>query len=54
MVTPGARREAVAHARALQERMRGLVEAIDAGFMGDIKHILHILCDSKFLSFFFL
>ena len=32
----------VAHARALQERMRGLVEAIDAGFMGDIKHILHI------------
>jgi glucose-6-phosphate isomerase len=34
--------QAVAHARALQERMRGLVEAIDAGFMGDIKHILHI------------
>lgn len=34
--------QAVAHARALQERMRGLVEAIDAGAMGDIKHILHI------------
>lgn len=33
---------AVAHARALQERMRGLVEAIDAGAMGDIQHILHI------------
>lgn len=32
----------VAHARALQDRMRGLVEAIDAGFMGDIQHILHI------------
>ena len=34
--------DAVAHARALQKRMRGLVEAIDAGFMGDIRHILHI------------
>ena len=34
--------EAVAHARALQLRMRGLVEAIDAGAMGDIRHILHI------------
>lgn len=34
--------EAVAHARALQQRMRGLVEAIDAGAMGDIRHILHI------------
>lgn len=34
--------QAVTHARALQERMRGLVEAIDAGAMGDIKHILHI------------
>ena len=33
---------AVAHARALQDRMRGLVEAIDAGAMGDIQHILHI------------
>lgn len=34
--------DAVMYARALQERMRGLVEAIDAGAMGDIKHILHI------------
>ena len=34
--------DAVAHARALQDRMRRLVEAIDAGFMGDIQHILHI------------
>ena len=34
--------QAVAHDRALKERMRGLVEAIDAGFMCDIKHILHI------------
>lgn len=34
--------DAIAHARALQERMRGLVEAIDAGAMGDIQHILHI------------
>ncbi|OYY70776.1 MAG: glucose-6-phosphate isomerase [Sphingomonadales bacterium 28-55-16] len=34
--------DAVMHARALQDRMRGLVEAIDSGFMGDIRHILHI------------
>ncbi|MEY3634900.1 MAG: glucose-6-phosphate isomerase [Pseudomonadota bacterium] len=34
--------ESVAYARALQKRMRGLVEAIDAGLMGDIRHILHI------------
>lgn len=34
--------DAVSHARALQQRMRGLVEAIDAGLMGDIRHILHI------------
>lgn len=34
--------EAVANARGLQARMRGLVEAIDAGAMGDIRHILHI------------
>ena len=34
--------EAVAGARGLQARMRGLVEAIDAGALGDIKHILHI------------
>jgi glucose-6-phosphate isomerase len=34
--------EAVANARGLQSRMRGLVEAIDAGALGDIKHVLHI------------
>jgi glucose-6-phosphate isomerase len=34
--------ESVAHARGLQARMRGLVEAIEAGALGDIKHVLHI------------
>ena len=34
--------EAVANARGLQARMRGLVEAIDAGALGEIRHILHI------------
>ncbi|MGB5077378.1 MAG: glucose-6-phosphate isomerase, partial [Sphingorhabdus sp.] len=34
--------QAVANARAMQARMRGLVEAIEAGVLGDIKHILHI------------
>ncbi|NJM49940.1 MAG: glucose-6-phosphate isomerase [Sphingomonadales bacterium] len=29
-------------AKALQARMRGLIEAIDAGAMGEVKHILHI------------
>jgi glucose-6-phosphate isomerase len=32
----------VAQAKALQARMRGLIEAIDAGAMGEIRHILHI------------
>jgi glucose-6-phosphate isomerase len=32
----------VAQAKALQARMRGLIEAIDAGALGEIKHILHI------------
>jgi glucose-6-phosphate isomerase len=32
----------VAQAKALQARMRALVEAIEAGALGDIKHILHI------------
>ncbi len=32
----------VAQAKALQARMRGLIEAIEAGAMGEIKHILHI------------
>ena len=34
--------DAVASARGLQARMRGLVEAIDAGALGDIRHVLHI------------
>ncbi|MBL0924050.1 MAG: glucose-6-phosphate isomerase [Sphingomonadaceae bacterium] len=34
--------EAVSSARRLQTRMRGLVEAIDAGALGEILHILHI------------
>ena len=34
--------ESVAQAKALQSRMRGLIEAIDAGAMGEIKHVLHI------------
>ena len=34
--------EAVTRARGLQARMRGLVEAIDAGALGEIKHVLHI------------
>jgi glucose-6-phosphate isomerase len=34
--------DAVANAHGLQARMRGLVEAIDAGALGDIRHILHI------------
>jgi glucose-6-phosphate isomerase len=34
--------DSVMHARGLQARMRGLVEAIEAGALGDIKHILHI------------
>lgn len=33
---------AVTHARGLQARMRGLIEAIEAGALGEIKHILHI------------
>jgi glucose-6-phosphate isomerase len=34
--------ESVSAAKAMQNRMRGLIEAIDAGALGDIKHILHI------------
>ena len=34
--------DAVANARGLQARMRGLVEAINAGALGDIRHVLHI------------
>lgn len=34
--------QAVAEAKLLQNRMKALIEAIDAGVMGDIKHILHV------------
>ncbi len=34
--------QAVAEAKLLQNRMKALIEAIDAGAMGDIKHILHV------------
>jgi glucose-6-phosphate isomerase len=34
--------ESVAQARALQARVRGLLEAIEAGAFGEIRHILHI------------
>lgn len=34
--------DAVAHARGLQARMRGLIEAIEAGVLGEVKHVLHI------------
>jgi glucose-6-phosphate isomerase len=34
--------EAVAHAKKLQNRMRSLIDAIEAGAFGEIKHVLHI------------
>jgi glucose-6-phosphate isomerase len=34
--------DSVANAKALHGRMRALIEAIEAGALGDIKHILHI------------
>ncbi len=34
--------DAVAQAKALQTRMRGLIEVIEAGAFGEIRHILHI------------
>ncbi len=34
--------DAVAQAKALQARMRGLIDVIEAGAFGEIKHILHI------------
>ena len=34
--------DSVQMAKAFQARMRGLIEAIDAGAMGEIKHVLHI------------
>jgi len=34
--------DSVAQAKALQARMRGLIEVIEAGAFGEIRHILHI------------
>ena len=34
--------DSVARAKALHERMRGLIEAIEAGVFGEIRHLLHI------------
>ncbi len=34
--------EAVALARGLHSRMRSLIEAIDSGALGDIRHVLHL------------
>lgn len=34
--------ESVGRAAALHERMRGLIDAIDAGAFGEIRHLLHI------------
>jgi glucose-6-phosphate isomerase len=34
--------QAVAQARGFQSRMRGLIDAIEAGAFGEVKHILHI------------
>ncbi|MGL5839574.1 MAG: glucose-6-phosphate isomerase [Sphingorhabdus sp.] len=34
--------ESVAQAKSLQNRMRGLIDAIEAGAFGEIRHILHI------------
>ncbi len=34
--------DAVAEAKALRQRMRGLVDAIEAGAFGEIRHLLHI------------
>ncbi|HNW18611.1 MAG TPA: glucose-6-phosphate isomerase, partial [Sphingorhabdus lacus] len=34
--------DAVAHARELHNRMRSLIDAIDAGALGEVEHVLHI------------
>ncbi|WCP11681.1 Glucose-6-phosphate isomerase [Sphingobium sp. AntQ-1] len=34
--------ESVAHAKMLHRRMRGLIDAIEAGALGEVRHILHI------------
>lgn len=36
------RAESVAQAKALHDRMRALIDAIEAGALGEIRHILHI------------
>jgi glucose-6-phosphate isomerase len=34
--------DSVQRAKALHNRMRGLIEAIEAGIMGEIRHVLHV------------
>jgi glucose-6-phosphate isomerase len=34
--------DSVAHAKMLHQRMRGLIDAIEAGALGEVRHILHI------------
>jgi glucose-6-phosphate isomerase len=34
--------DSVAHAKMLHRRMRGLIDAIEAGALGEVRHILHI------------
>ncbi len=34
--------ESVAHAKALHTRMRALIDAIEGGALGDVRHILHL------------
>jgi len=34
--------ESVQRAKAFHQRMRGLIEAIEAGALGDIRHVLHV------------
>ncbi len=34
--------DSVGQAKALQARMRGVIEAIEAGAMGEVRHVLHI------------
>lgn len=36
------KKQAVKEAKILQGRMKALIEAIDAGLLGDVKHILHV------------
>ena len=34
--------DSVAHAKMLRTRMRGLIDAIEAGALGEVRHVLHI------------